>query len=126
MESVGCTRDVPVAGTVPTFWLMEVLVTEPVACQLKVELWPRWMDAGSAANRAIAGAAGGGGGGGGGVTTGGGGGGGGGTFFLQLTANAASKTQSNPIRIFRELNMNIVSSVSVTCPIQGSCYVLAW
>jgi hypothetical protein len=68
------------------------------------------MDAGSAANCAMAGAAGGGGGGvGGASTTGGGGGGGGGIFFLQPTANTIRIMVAHTITIFRELNMNISS-----------------
>src|ERR1039458_9235011 len=70
------------------------------------------MDAGSAANCAMAGAAGGGGGGGGGAsTTGGGGGGGGGIFFLQPAANTIKKMVAHTITIFREFNMNISSCI---------------
>src|ERR1017187_10193184 len=64
------------------------------------------MDAGSAANCAMAGAAGGGGGGvGGASTTGGGGGGGGGIFFLQPNANTIKIMVAHTITIFRELSI---------------------
>jgi hypothetical protein len=41
VELSGCTRDVPVLCTVPTPWLMETLVVDPVTFQRNVELWPR-------------------------------------------------------------------------------------
>ncbi len=41
VELFGCTRWLPVACTVPTPWLMEMLVVCPLTCQRKVEDWPR-------------------------------------------------------------------------------------
>jgi hypothetical protein len=108
VESVGKTRRLPVASTVPIALSMETLVTFPVTSQRSIDDCPRWMDVGSAENCATVGAAGGGGAG---AGAGGGGGGGGGAFFLQPAANIARDSAIKMSVNFRLLNMNYASRI---------------